>query len=117
LFFAGGRVSAIIDWEQPRLAPPAWEVLRALDFVLGFEPVRGRRFVGAYRAERALPLADLDAAAAAYDRYTAHNLWVYETCFLDGDRRVARFLEAPDAVPFVPVAERWARARAACAPR
>jgi homoserine kinase type II len=116
LFFAGGRVSAVIDWEQPRLAPPAWEVLRALDFVFGFEPGRCRRFLGAYRAERPLPLADLEAAAAAYDRYTSHSLWVLETLYLEGDRRVARFLQAPDAVPFVPVAERWARTRAACAP-
>jgi homoserine kinase type II len=115
LFFAGGRVSAIIDWEQPRLAPPAWEVVRALDFVFGFEPVRYRRFLGAYRAERALPLADLDAAATAYDRYTSHNLWIYETLYLEGDRRVARFLQEPDALPFVPVAERWARVREACA--
>jgi homoserine kinase type II len=116
LFFAGGRVGAIIDWEQPRLAPPAWEVVRALDFVFDFEPGRCRRLLDAYRAERALPLADLDAAATAYDRYTAHNLWVYETLYLDGDRRVARFLQEGSAVPFVPVAARWARAREACAP-
>lgn len=115
LFFAGGRVSAIIDWEQPRLAPPAWEVVRALDFVFGFEPVRCRRFLGAYRAERALPLADLDATVTAYDCYTSHNLWVYEALYLEGDRRVARFLEGPEVVPFVPVAARWARAREACA--
>jgi hypothetical protein len=46
----------------------------------------------------------------------AHGLWVLETLYLAGDGRVARFLREPGAAPFVPVAERWARARAACAP-
>jgi Ser/Thr protein kinase RdoA (MazF antagonist) len=116
LFFARGRVSAVIDWDQTALARPAWEVVRALDLVFGFESGRCGRFVAAYRTERALPLADLDAAAAAYDVRTSHGLWVYETLYLAGDRRVARFFEEGNPVPFAPVAERWARARAACAP-
>jgi hypothetical protein len=66
LFFDRGRVSAVIDRDQIALAIPAWEVVRALELVFGFEPHRCRRFVDAYRTERALPLTDLDAAAA-YD--------------------------------------------------
>jgi hypothetical protein len=84
--------------------------------VFGFEPAGCRRFLGAYRAERPLPLAALDAAAAAYDVRPSHSLWVYETLYLEGDRRVARFLREGNPGPFVPVAERWARAREACAP-
>jgi homoserine kinase type II len=116
LFFAGGRVSAVIDWDQAALAAPAWEVVRTLQLVFGYDPVRCRRFLDAYRAVRPLPLADLDAAVAVRDVLEAHGLWVLETLYLAGDRRVARFLQEPDTVPFVPVAERWARARAACAP-
>jgi homoserine kinase type II len=116
LFFAGGRVSAIIDWDQTAFAAPAWEVVRTLDLVFDFEPVRSRRFLDAYRAERPLPLADLDAAATAYDLRASRSLWVYETLYLEGDRRVARYLQEGNVVPFVPVAQRWAGARAAFAP-
>jgi len=116
LFFAGGRVSAIIDWDQPGLAPPAWEVVRTLQLVFDYDPGRCRSFLRAYRTVRPLPLVDLDAAVAVRDVLAAHGLWVLETLYLAGDRRVARFLRGPDAGPFVPVAERWARARALCAP-
>jgi homoserine kinase type II len=116
LFFAGGRVSAIVDWDQPGLGPPAGEIVRTLQMVFGYDPVRCRRFLDAYRAVRPLPLEDVDAAVAVRDVLEAHGLWVLETLYLAGDRRVARFLQEPDTVPFVPVAERWARARAACAP-
>jgi hypothetical protein len=84
--------------------------------VFDFEPGRSHRFVDGYRAERPLPLADLDSAAAAYDLRASRSLWVYEALYLEGNRRVARFLQEGNVVPFAPVAQRWAGARAAFAP-
>ena len=107
-------ISAIIDWDQTYLAPRAREVMRTLELVFGFEPTKCRHFLRAYRAEQPLPLEELDVAAAAYDTLTSHSLWVYEALYVEGNRRVARFLEGSGA--FVPVAERWRRVRRACAP-
>jgi Ser/Thr protein kinase RdoA (MazF antagonist) len=112
---AGGcSVSAVIDWDQTYLAPRAREVMRTLDLVFGFEPTKCWHFLRAYRAEQPLPLPELDVAAAAYDMLTSHSLWVYEALYVEGNRRVARFLEGSGA--YVPVMERWQRVRCACAP-
>ena len=115
LFFAGGAVTAvtaIIDWDQTRLAPPAAEVVRIFDLVFDFEPERCRRFLREYRRVRPLSLGDLDAAAAAYDVRVSHGLWVYEELYLRGNRRVARFIAGSGG--FVPISERWASVRDAC---
>lgn len=113
LFFARGQVSAIIDWDQTHIAPRAWEVMRTFDLALGFRPALCHRFLQAYRRDWSLPLEDLDVAAAAYDVRTRHGLWVYEAYYLEGNQRVAPFLQAG---AIAPVAERWARVREACAP-
>jgi hypothetical protein len=57
-------------------------------------------------------LADLDAAAAAYDVRVSHGLWVYEELNLRRNRRVARFIAGSGG--FVPISERWAAIRDAC---
>jgi hypothetical protein len=57
--------------------------------------------------------AAVHVAAAAYNVRASHGMWVYEAYYLEGNQRVGRFLQ-PGA--FVPVAERWARVREACAP-
>lgn len=113
LFFADGEVSAIIDWDQTYIAPPAWEVVRACHLAFGFAPASCRRFLAAYRAVAPLPPADLDHAAREYGLLRAHDLWVFETYYLAGDARVRPFLPAGD---FVPLAERWAELRSALPP-
>jgi Ser/Thr protein kinase RdoA (MazF antagonist) len=113
LFFVGGAVTAIIDWDQTHLAPRASEVIRVFGLVFDFEPERCRRFVRAYRAAQPLALDELDAAAAANDARASHSLWVYEELYVRGNRRVARFIEGSDR--FVPISAGWARVRNACA--
>jgi len=105
-------VSAIIDWDQTCLAPRAWEVIRTIEFAFGFEPTKCQQFLRGYRSEQPLPLEDLDVAAAAYDIKASHSLWVYEELYVQGNRRVARFLDG--AKVFVPVAERWRQVRESC---
>jgi Ser/Thr protein kinase RdoA (MazF antagonist) len=113
--WTGGRgaVTGIIDWDQTHFAPRASEVVRAFDLVFDFEPERCRRFLRAYRAALPLALDELDAAAAAHDAKASHGLWVYEELYLRGNRRVAEFIEGSGSL--VPISERWARVRDACA--
>lgn len=104
LFFGGGEVSAVIDWDQCGVAPRAWEVLRALHLMLGLAPETCRVFLAAYRDLCPLPRLELQEAAACYDALADQNLWVYEALYLEGDDRVRPFL-TPGA--FVPFAARW----------
>ena len=43
-----------------------------------------------------------------------HGLWIYDELYVHGNRRVARFIQGGGTL--VPISERWARARDACAP-
>ena len=81
--------------------------------MFGLEPAKCWHFLRVYRAEVPLALEELDVAASAMDVYTSHSLWVYEERYVHGNGRVARFLEGSG--DFVPLAERWRRARQACA--
>lgn len=104
LFFMGGEVSAVIDWDQCGVAPRAWEVLRALHLMLGLAPTPCRAFLEAYRGLCPLPETELQEAAEGYGILADQNLWVYEAVYLEGDDRVRPFL-TPGA--FVPFAARW----------
>ena len=104
LFFDGGEVSAVIDWDQCGVAPRAWEVLRALHLMLDLAPGPCRVFLTAYHEFCPLPEAELQEAAACYGVLADQNLWVYEALYLEGDDRVRPFLTRG---AFVPFGERW----------
>lgn len=106
LFFADGKVSAIIDWDQAYTAPRAWGILRVLHYVGKLDPDFCRAFLAAYRQVLPLPQDELNAAAEVYGWLQAHNLWVYEELYLRGNARVRGFLEPHGR--FVPFAESWA---------
>jgi homoserine kinase type II len=105
LFFAAGQVVAIIDWDQTYVAPREWEIARALDLTCTFALDPCRAFLAGYRAHARLDPAALDLAATAYALMRAHDLWLYQAIYRDGNQRVRRFV-APG--PFVPPTERWA---------
>ena len=104
LFFEGGEVNAVIDWDQCGVAPRAWEVLRALHLMLDLAPGPCRVFLAAYRGLCPLPEAELQEAAACYSVLADQNLWVYEAAYLEGNDRVRQFLTPSEFVPF---AARW----------
>ena len=104
LFFSGGEVSAVIDWDQCGVAPRAWEVLRALHLMLDLSPGPCRIFLAAYRGLCPLPETELQEAAACYGSLADQNLWVYEALYLEGDDRVRPFLSPGKFVPF---SARW----------
>ncbi len=108
LFFRDNRVCAVIDWDQAHRASRAWEIIRVLDFVYGFRPEPCSLFLAAYRATQQFTLDELDRAATAYSLNQAHNLWVYEAYYLEGNERVRQFIKPGG---FVPPAERWGQLR------
>ena len=110
LFFAGSRVSAIIDWDQSYTAPRAWEVIRTLDLVWDFAAEPCRIFLDAYRAMLPLDPDELDSAAIAYGLMRAHDLWVFDAYYREGNHRVAAFIRPGR---FVPLTEHWAAVREA----
>ncbi len=91
LFAEHGRIVAIIDWDQIYMATRGWEIIRALDLVLGYEPQRCAAFVEGYRRTLTLPIRELDAAAAAYGWMRAHDLWKYAAVYDQGNDRVRAF--------------------------
>jgi homoserine kinase type II len=109
LFFERGYVSAIIDWDQTYLAPRAWEIVRAMHLVWNFAAEPCRCFLAAYRAELRLPDAELDLAATYYGWFRAHDLWLYEAIYEEGNQRLRAFVE-PDG--FTSLIERWVALRA-----
>ena len=108
LFFARGRVSAVIDWDQAYLAPRAWEVVRTMHLALGFQAGLCRAFLAGYRASRPLAAPELDLTARYYAWLRAHDLWVYQSLYLEGNQRVRAFVE-PDG--FAPLIDRWRELR------
>lgn len=109
LFFADGHVSAVIDWDQTYIAPPAWEVQRTMHLNFAFAQSTSLPFLAAYQSEAPLTLAELDEAARLYDLKVRHDLWLYETYYREGNARVRPFLLAARDTP---VALEWARLRA-----
>lgn len=112
LFFAAGRVCAVIDWDQTYLGSRAWEIVRTLHLAFGFAPALCRAFLSAYRTDSPLAVSDLDRAAEVYSVMRAHDFWVYEEYYLAGNERVRQFITP---ATFVPLTENWARLRPALA--
>ena len=99
-------MSAIIDWDLACSAPRAWEVVRALHYLFGFEVAKSRAFVEAYRRVLPLSRAELEVTAGVYGYRREHDLWLYEELYLQGNQRVSGFVRPGN---FVPIAQRWAQ--------
>lgn len=108
LFLNEGRVSAIIDWDQAYSASRAWEVIRTLDIVFHYAPGYSQQCIEGYRSIQPLTLPELDCAAACYGLMRAHDLWMYEAIYDQGNERVRAFI---DPHGFLPHGERWANVR------
>jgi Ser/Thr protein kinase RdoA (MazF antagonist) len=109
VFFAGGVVSAIIDWDKAEVRSPAEEAIRAMHLSLRLDPALCRAFLDGYRSASTLTGDQLDQAAVVYGYHRACDLWLYDTIFLHGDDRPRRFLTPGHFVPFV---DQWDRLRA-----
>jgi homoserine kinase type II len=99
-----GEVVGLIDWDNAWTAPPEWEIIRTLNFVMDFDPARGTNFIEGYRASGDLDLESLDRAAWAYGVSRTHDLWLFKEIYKRGNERARRF-QRPGA--FQPVYDRW----------
>ncbi|WP_229784515.1 phosphotransferase [Deinococcus radiotolerans] len=104
VFFQAGVPAAVIDWEQPRLAPRAWEVVRALHLSLRLDPALGGAFLRAYREHLPLPPEELRLGADLYAALQERNMWVYESVYLRGNPGPRAFIRPP---PYVPFPQAW----------
>ena len=71
-----------------------------MDLMLNLDSTACRLFLNAYEAVWPLNGPDLELAAAQYGWFRAHNLWLYETLYQEGNERVRRFLRPGGFVPF-----------------
>jgi Ser/Thr protein kinase RdoA (MazF antagonist) len=110
LFFHGGNVSGVIDWDKAEVRSPGEEVVRAMHLSLGLDADRSGAFLAGYRSGAALSDHQLQVAAAEYGQQRAADLWLYETVYLNGDDRPRRFLTPG---PFIPFADQWQPLQAA----
>lgn len=93
-FDANHRVTAIFDWELVSVRPRAWDIIRAINYMLPDSQVPGgvqielaTPLIAGYHA--ANPLSEREVAATPDLYYFArvHDLWVYEEHFLRGRTR------------------------------
>ncbi|WP_288401879.1 phosphotransferase [uncultured Deinococcus sp.] len=101
VFFLNGTPHALIDWEHPRLAPRAWEIVRCLHLSLRLHPVLGQAFLDGYRARLPLSTPELADGAALYATLQERNVWTYESIYLEGNPGPRQFVRPPPHVPFV----------------
>jgi homoserine kinase type II len=110
LFFDEGKVSGIIDWDQIRVAPRYFELLRCSHFLLSeLEPAKVRIFVKAFMENYPVDGKELRATVKLYSTERAHNLWVLETIYLEGNDKARVFLRGKFADSFTPFEELWKR--------
>ncbi|GGR79227.1 phosphotransferase enzyme family protein [Deinococcus sedimenti] len=104
VFFHAGVPAAVIDWEQPRLAPRAWEAVRCLHLSLRLDPVLGGAFLRAYRGHLPLLPEELRRGAELYAALQERNVWVSESVYLRGNPGPRAFIRPP---PYLPFPQAW----------
>lgn len=107
VFFESGDVSCVIDWDKARREVPARELVRAMAYALGMEPLLCRQFLRGYRAVTAVTPDQLEEAAGWFSYHEAHSLWVMEELLRHDNNRVEGL---GDHNPFSPFLERWTAA-------
>jgi len=87
-----GSIAAVVDWEMAGYLPPIFELLRAVDFCgLLSEPLL-RAYLRGYRRSARLDPASISPGVEMWWQSVLHDAWAYRLRFIDGDRRVDRFI-------------------------
>jgi homoserine kinase type II len=107
LFFAGGRVSGVIDWEQAAYLPRAFEIVRAAAYMFDLAPAATQAFVRAYRSVAPISDAELDDGARGWGCMSDHYVWALEEVYLHGNERARRYIP----LQFRPFVLAWAAVR------
>jgi homoserine kinase type II len=110
LFFSGGQVSAVIDWEQTALLPRAYEAVRAATYMFGGQPEPTVAFLSSWRQLTGASADELAQGAAAFSVVRDHWVWPLEEVYLSGNDRARRYI--PEEA-FEPFSATWAQIQAA----
>lgn len=110
IFFEDDKISAIIDWDQLRVAPRYFELLRTTSFLLQeLEPNLVRSFARGFLENYPVDTGELGATIKLYTAERAHNVWLLETIYLEGNDKARVFLRGKFANSFTPFEEMWRR--------
>lgn len=96
VIFDGERIAAVVDWEAACVAPPAWELLRALTLSGLLEPELARAYTRAYREQMPAGQRDLALAVECWWQTVLHDTWSLTTRFIQGDARPERFFASEE---------------------
>ena len=92
MFGRPGELVAVVDWERFCVQPPAFEVVRAVSFMLLLsEPLLSAYFQG-YATEVRLEEATAVTAVEAWWQSSLHNTWAFRDYFLAGNAGARQFL-------------------------
>jgi homoserine kinase type II len=110
VFFANNQLSSIIDWDQIRVVPRYFELLRTTTFLLSeLTTSTVRNFVRAFIENYPVDNNELNATVQLYSADHVYNLWLLETIYLEGNDKARVFLRGKFADSFTPFEEVWER--------
>ncbi len=92
MFDDAGQLAAVVDWERFCLQPPAFEVLRAVSFMLILDEEPLTAYLQGFREHAALDRATIPAAIDAWWQSSMHNTWAFRDTFRDGNTTSRQFL-------------------------
>jgi len=110
LLGAEDAVVAVVDWELTRAAARIWELVRALSFSQVLETDLLAHYLRGFRRHVTLSEEECREGIELWWQTRLHGTWVYATYFLEGNERVAPFLEETDRHLRRFADERWRRA-------
>ncbi|MEO8540277.1 MAG: phosphotransferase [bacterium] len=92
MFRHDDTLAAVVDWERFCVQPPAFEVLRAVSFMLLLDAEPLRAFLEGFRRNNSLDANAVRPAVDAWWQSSLHNTWVFRDYFLAGNEEARRFL-------------------------
>lgn len=92
MFTESGELAAVVDWERFCLQPPAFEVLRAVSFILILEEAPLQAYLEGFRRYATLDSRTVGPAVEAWWQSSMHNTWAFRDTFRDGNTTSRQFL-------------------------
>jgi Ser/Thr protein kinase RdoA (MazF antagonist) len=92
----GGSVAAVVDWERFCRQPPAFELLRALSFMLVLDGPPLTAFLQGYGRVRSLERSTIRPCIEAWHQSALHITWAFRDAFLAGNEATRQFIPEDD---------------------
>lgn len=92
VFDDSGSLAAVVDWERFCAQPPAFELLRAVSFMLMLEEGPLVAYLRGFGRHAPLDPATVAPCVDAWWQSSLHNTWVFRDSFISGNERARQFL-------------------------